>query len=163
MREIQLTQGMVAKVDDEDYERLSRHKWYANKSYSVWYARRVEKLPDGKWVTIRMHREIMGAKPGQQLDHIDGNGLNNTRSNLRFATNQENARNRGFRSDNTSGFKGVSWNDQRGKWTAYIRLNGKQKHIGVFDSVVKAACAYDAAALDAYGQFARLNFPLTNT
>jgi hypothetical protein len=152
MREIPLTQGKVALVDDEDYERLSCHKWRALRNKNRWYAMR-----DGGGRKILMHREIMGAPQGLQVDHIDGNGLNNQSCNLRICTNAENQHNQGVRSSNTSGFKGVSWYKRYRKWQVAIRIDGERKYLGYFSNKVEAARAYDNAAKRYHGEFARLN------
>ncbi len=92
-------------------------------------------------------------------DHIDGNGLNNRRSNLRPASNSQQVANQGVRSDNTSGYKGVTWREDRGKWEAKIQSGGKRRCLGLFDDKIEAAKVYDHAALEAFGEFAVLNFP----
>jgi hypothetical protein len=149
MREISLTQGQIALVDDEDYEYLSQWKWQARKAKNGWYARRWTSQRAGKRYIVGMHTEIMGCAPSQLVDHEDGDGLNNQRSNLRFATTAQNALNQPAR--NRSGYKGVRLAQDTGKWRAVISL-------GSFDSPEEAARAYDAAALIHHGEFARLNF-----
>lgn len=156
-REIVLTRGKVAIVDAADYEWLNQWQWHARSDGYVWYAARHERLPDGTQVTIRMHRQILGAVPGALVDHCDMNGLNNRRSNLRLASMQENQRNRNAQSNNTSGYKGVSWHQRHGKWYAHITVDGRRKHLGHFDTAEEAANAYNEAACIHYGEFARLN------
>lgn len=95
-----------------------------------------------------------------QLDHVDGNGLNNTRANLRPATNAQNNHNERLRATNTSGYKGVHWVRTNSKWRAEIRIDGRNRHFGYFVDPLDAARAYDAAARSAFGAFACLNFPL---
>lgn len=153
-KQILLTQEKVALVDDADYEWLIQRKWHAHRSHKAWYARR----PEGRNQTVFMHREIMNASTGEEVDHIDGNSLNNTRANLRLCTMTQNQRNKPKFSNNTSGYKGVSWSKQKNKWHARIYTMGRNVHIGLFDSAVEAALAYDIAALAYYGEFARLNF-----
>src|SRR5690348_9141568 len=90
MKTIALTHGLEAKVDDEDFERLSQFKWYAAKNKHLWYARRGVYIGDGEMRMLGMHRFIMNAVPGQVVDHRDGNTLNNQKSNLRFCTYTQN-------------------------------------------------------------------------
>lgn len=106
-----------------------------------------------------MHREIMQAPAGMVVDHIDGNGLNNRRSNLRLCTRMQNSRNRRKNRDSTTEFKGV-WRDKRtGRCYAQIRFKGKNLYVGVFDTAIEAARAYDRKALELFAEFAHLNFP----
>ena len=155
-REIPLSQGKVAIVDAQDFERLARFKWFANRNSGIFYARRTISI-NGRKTVILMHRYILGLKPGDlQVDHRDGDGLNNTRANLRLATRSENQRNCGKRSKNTSGYKGVS--KRRQTWMVQIGLHGKKYHLGAFSSPIDAAFVYDAAALKMHGEFARTNF-----
>jgi hypothetical protein len=156
MREILLTQGQVAYVDDEDYEGLSRWQWYAMETNGIWYAMRTEKLPVKR--TICMHTSVMKTPDGLEVDHEDGNGLNNQRYNLRVATHTQNLWNTGVRRSNTSGYKGVSWHQHTGKWRSEIRIGGGQRlYLGVFEDITDAARAYNEAALLHHGEFARLN------
>lgn len=140
MKEINLTQGKVAQVDDEDYEFLSQYKWHANKNYQTYYAKRSDQR-DGISSIISMHRDIMGRSEGMQIDHIDGNGLNNQKSNLRFVTVRQNAQNK-KNINKTSKYPGVRWDKDRNKWRANIYINGKTKHLGRFESEEDAFCAY---------------------
>lgn len=159
-KEIQLTQGKVAIVDDGDYEYLSQFKWFARKNTNVWYAQRHSPYVDGKRKTIHMHREIMSASGEHKVDHLDGNGLNNVRSNLRLATQAQNQYNRPKQANNASGFKGVHLRASDNVWVAHITHDGIRKHLGRFSSSEEAARAYDAAAKEFHGEFARLNFDL---
>lgn len=151
MKEIPLTQGMVALVDDEDFEGLSRFRW----CYDNGYARRKEMSDGGKWENILMHRVILNARSGIDGDHKDENTLNNRRSNLREATRSQNGSNRGRPSNNTSGFKGVSWHKHHCKWGAHIRVNWKLIHLGYFTKAEDAASAYATAAREYFGEFYR--------
>jgi len=162
MKEIALTKGKVAIVDDEDFERLNRHKWTAttDKGRKLWYAYRQEKSLSGKYIAIKMHREIMGVGPYDQLDvdHRDRNGLNNQKYNLRACTRSQNLCN--MVRFNPSGYKGVSLQTRGKKWVAKIQINGKQIYLGIFTQKEDAARAYDRAALKYHGEYSRLNFPL---
>ena len=155
MREIPLSRGLVALVDDEDFERLSKFKWYASPAYAV----RNGKDADGKAMQIRMHREILNAKPDQEVDHVNRNGFDNRRENLRLCSHAENVRNRSSYKNNSSGFKGVSFHKGTGKWQARIRIDERLQHLGVHATAEEAARAYDAAAIEIHGKFASLNFP----
>lgn len=145
--DIQLTHGFVTVVDDADFEWLSQMKWRVRAKRYTHYAVR-----DGAW----MHRLILNAPAGVDVDHRDGNGLNNRRSNLRLATPVEQRRNTKRRSDNTSGFKGVI--KQGDAWRARINIgNGRCLHLGYFSTAEEAGRAYDAAAREHFGEFARTN------
>jgi len=150
---IPLTQGKTAIVDEQDYARLSKHKWHALKRGGLWHAVRQK--------GIYMHRVILDAQKGQEVDHIDGDGLNNTRSNLRFVSRQQNMMNSRKKSALASSkFKGVWWDRNLRKWRAGINLDGDCVHIGLFDSEEDAARAYDRRAREAFGPFAHLNLEL---
>ena len=154
VRYIPLTQGKYAIVDAEDYERVSRYKWCLSRTGNQLYAYRKHR---GK--TIRMHQFIMKPPKGMVVDHIDGNGLNNRRSNLRICTRPENNLNRRRNPNTATGFKGV-WRDKKtGKYWAHTQLKGKRIRLGAFDTAVEAAHAYDRKAIELFGEFARLNFP----
>lgn len=143
-RTIPLTQGKFALVDEEDYEELSKYKWYHNKGYAQ---RHIRKL-DGTRSTIQMHLQLMG----KWADHRNRNGLDNQKMNLRAATRGENNRNVSRRKDNTSGFKGV-YRD-RHKWRAEINVNGEKIHLGMFATLEDAHAAYVKAAVKHHGDFA---------
>jgi hypothetical protein len=159
VKEIALNNGKVAIVDDADYEWLKQRTWHARKGRDskTFYAGTNTSRKEPPRKLLLMHRVIVGAEPGQQVDHIDGNGLNNCRNNLRFCTNTENQYNKPMPVNNTSGYKGVSMHKHSKKWRATIGHSGKHKHIGYFDSPEEAARAYDDAALRQFGEFARLN------
>lgn len=160
MKIIFLNQNKIALVDDEDYEYLNQWKWSAYLDHNKWYAIRTIKLENNKQKQIKMHRLIMQAKENQEIDHEDGDGLNNQKYNLRIATHQQNLFNRGKNKNNTSGFKGVRL-DKRVKlrpWQAIIKINYKWKHLGMYETAEEAAMAYDQAAKELHGEFANLNF-----
>jgi hypothetical protein len=137
-------------VSDEDFEHLSQFHLQADEHGSVSGIFKSKKR-------MLLPRYIMNAPDDMEVDHIDGNRLNNQRSNLRLATSSQNKINRGPRSDNKSGYKGVSWHKQRNKWTARIMVNGFYKHLGLFDEIENAVEAYNQAATKYYGSFAWLN------
>ncbi len=150
-----LSQGKHAIVDVEDYEQLRRHKWSVMIRGSKIYAVRKER---GK--TILMHREIMKPPQGMVVDHIDGNGLNNRRCNLRICTLQQNAWNRRPVRNATSQYLGVYRRTSRPEeWYACVGSGRNKVYLGPFESEVEAALARDRKALERYGEFARLNFP----
>lgn len=162
MKEILLTKGKVALVDDEDYERLSRYRWQALRHRKTWYACRTAHSEGERWTSL-MHREILGiTNRHEEVDHKDGNGLDNRRENLRVASLSQNRFNAGKYSTNKSGYKGVSFHTATGRWVASIRANNKQFFLGRFDDPVDAARAYDRKALELHQEFARLNFPKEN-
>ena len=113
---------------------------------------------DGKQTSVRMHRVITGAPKSRQVDHINGNGLDNTRINLRLCDASQNQANRGKPINCKSGFKGVSWNKQKRKWIAFIQVLGKHIYLGGFDCKIYAARVYDEKAKEVFGEFARTNF-----
>lgn len=144
-------------VDDEDYEELIKYKWHAQPDDSRWYANR--KVGKGRLdKTVSMHRIIMGDTTGVQYDHIDGNGLNNQKSNLRIATHRENMRNRKNNSIGSSRYKGVCWHKRVKKWQSRIGMDCKRICLGYYDSEEEAARAYDIKARELFKEFARLNF-----
>ena len=157
MKRIKLTKGQFALVDNEDFDKLNQWKWQIQNDRRTFYARTRQRIGK-KRPSFRMHRVIMKAKKGQQIDHRDGNGLNNQKSNLRFCTRSQNHMNEGPRGG-TSKFKGVSWHKRIKKWTCQIKSSQRQRHIGYFDNEIEAAKAYDRAAIELFGEFARPNFP----
>jgi hypothetical protein len=153
MKEIKLTQGKVALVDDEDFEYLNQWKWTAKQCGIFYYAVRRKKT-DGKSIQYYMHRVILNTPTCLQVDHIDHDGLNNQKHNLRNCTCSQNRMNRIPRSK--SGYLGVYY--VKHYIVAQFPINGKMTHLGMFDTEELAAKKYDEYALKYYGEFANLNF-----
>lgn len=171
VREVPLTRGIVALVDEADWHRelsvtfVDGRTWRGTLAEPSWFAvvRGAKAYAGSKVIgkaDLSLHRAIMCAGVGQIVDHIDGNGLNNRRSNLRFATQQQNCQNRRAMLGCSSRFKGVSFVSASGRWHAYIKHNQKRTHLGFFDDEEAAARAYDEAARLFFGEYAKLNFPL---
>ena len=156
-RIIPLTKGKVAIVDDEDFESLSPHLWYAVKSRNTWYAKR-DVYMNGRCRTLPIHRAILDIPVGFEVDHINGDGLDNRKVNLRVATHAQNmANSRHTMSKNHSGYRGVY--NKRGRWYAQITIRGHCFYLGIYQNPIDAAHAYDVAAFEHFGDFAILNFP----
>lgn len=156
-RLIELTQGAFAVVDVLDYDRVNNHSWFAiDKGENTLYAGR-NHWKGGKRLTQTMHNFILGTS-NTIIDHIDMDGLNNTRSNLRECTNQENCMNQRNKKNTSSKYKGVSLVKVSGRYKAAIGFNYKTIYLGSFDSEVEAAKAYDCKASEIFGEYARLNF-----
>lgn len=153
-RKIPLTQGQFALVDAEDFERISKFKWYAHKKNGVFYAMRMVGGRKNRKM-IPMHAEIMNTPKGMETDHRDGNGLNNRQNNLRVCTHAENSRNKGKHRDNTSGYKGVYWHKQIKRWIARIMVNGKAIHLGSFINKESAHRSYLKNCRKYHGEFAK--------
>jgi len=153
MKEIELTRGKVALVDDENFEYLNQWKWMARESGNNYYAvRGVRK--NRKLQNIAMHRIIMNTSNELQVDHIDHNGLNNQKSNLRNCTEIQNLRNR--IPYGRSKYLGVSM--EKLHFRARISINNKRVHLGSFQNEIDAAIAYDTKAKELYKEYANLNF-----
>jgi hypothetical protein len=154
-----LGKGIFAKVDSDCPPEILEQKWSANRktpgrTYAYRTTRKTE--PNGK-THQTLHAQLMGAERGREVDHINGDTLDNRRSNLRICGHLENGCNlRKWSTPTTSKYKGVS--SRQGKWRAYISPKGRQKHLGTFDSEIEAAKAYDEAAKKLFGNFACLNF-----
>lgn len=175
-RDVLLSHGFVALIDDDDWERslpvhfvggatadivISEYTWQAHigKRYRFPYARTFMRPDRGSGIRgILLHRAITGAKPGQLVDHINGNTLDNRKSNIRICSARQNMQNSG-RHNGASQFKGVCRSRRNSRrWMAKIRIENTQVVLGYFDEEADAARAYDAAAVAHYGEFARLNF-----
>lgn len=155
VKKIPLTQGKFALVDDADYEMLMEFNWCANHRGRTWYA---ACNPHSKG--IYMHRLILNTPKGMDTDHINGDGLDNRRCNLRSCSHSGNLQNQQIRDEKkTSKYKGVSFNKRTGKWVAQITVENKYVFIGRFTSELQAALAYDKVAVKHSSEFARTNFP----
>jgi hypothetical protein len=152
LEKIKLTRGKYTIVDDEDYDFLMHFKWCAYIGYNTYYAFNRS--------AGMMHRLILDiGNSAIRVDHIDGDGLNNQKSNLRSATRSQNSYNREKQYNNTTGYKGL-WYDKRGNGLYYVTIgfNGKKYYIGCFKTAIEAAMAYDEAAKELHGDFSNLNF-----
>lgn len=154
-KEIILPCGRIALVDDQDFNLVSQFKWRSFSPRNVFYAVANIKAPKGKGHGLLMHRLLMGVK-GKSIDHINGNGLDNRRENLRLATAKQNAFNIPKRKGCTSRFKGVSWDASKKRWESKLMADRKI-FIGRFSDEVEAAKAYDNAAVEHFGSFAKTN------
>ena len=154
MKEIQLN-GYVTLVDDEDFERISKIKWSTYKVENTVYviAKPWDKL-NKKYLTFRLHRVIMNCTdPNVEIDHIDGNGLNNQKYNLRLATHSQNMMNRRMQKNNTTGYRGVFKNNQGMRYRALIRFNKKLIWLGSYLTPQEASAVYEAKAKELFGSF----------
>lgn len=143
---------MYAIVDDDDYDSLIVYRWSfnghcANSSFVI----------NGRKITIGMHRIIMNAPNGMEVDHINGNPLDNRKCNLRICTHEQNSRNKKMHTNKNGQYKGTTPHGKH--WRATIRHNKSDLHLGTFKTEIEAAKAYDTAARLYYGEFAQLNFP----
>ncbi|MHC4799928.1 MAG: AP2 domain-containing protein, partial [Planctomycetota bacterium] len=159
-----LSQNKFAIVDADDYERLNKYKWCLSKAPHTNYAltrlkARPVKPKRAKRKAILMHRFILNAPRHLVVDHINHNGLDNRKSNLRLCTRAQNCYNSRSFNNKSSRYKGVSWDKQRKRFVAYIRCNGKCYNLGRFKSETEAARAYDKKAKELFGEYAYLNFP----
>jgi len=157
IRYIPLTQGKYAVVDAADYERAAPFSWHASNSGARTYA---YSNMNGK--TVSLHRFLMNAPKGLVVDHIDHDGLNDRRSNLRVCTQRQNLYNSRPKGK-SSRFKGVCWDKARKRWVVYIRHGGRTRFVGHFTDEIEAAKAYDRAAAELFGEYAYLNFPVGAT
>lgn len=159
---VTLTHGYVAVIDAADVSLVEGFNWYAFCHYRAdgalrtVYALRKTSLRDGPRRTALLHRQLMQPPDYMQIDHIDGDGLNNRRENMRIVTHQQNQQNTRISCKNTSGVKGVCWDIGKNKWRAKISIGGKQKYLGLFTCIQAAAAAYAAASEKHHGKFGRL-------
>lgn len=151
-----LDKGKSTLVDGQDAHLLREYSWHASPMGRNWYVV-ASKTANGKKRTLLLHRLITGAPHGVEVDHINGDGLDNRRCNLRLCNHAENLRNSRRSSANRSGFKGVHWHNASGKWRAQIQCLSVRRHLGLFDSISDAVAAYNAAAFEVHGEFARVN------
>lgn len=156
MKEIELSQGKKASVDDRDFEWLNQWKWYCTpiKRGTCYAARHI--YIGGKRTNLFMHQLLLITPERMEIDHLDGNGLNNTRNNIRICSHAENIHNSSA-IIKSSRFKGVSWHAKDKRWRAQIAVNGTRVHLGQFTDEREAAFAYNKAAVLYFGEFARLN------
>jgi len=155
MKKILLTQNRVVLVDSDDFERLSKHKWYYH--HTGYAVRNFTDPLTKKRNTVFLHREVLGVKKGEYIDHINLDKLNCTKLNLRLTTYHLNNHNKNPQKNNTSGYRGVHLRKDSGKWRAYIVVNRLRHHLGSFIKREDAITAYNNAALKYYGEYAKLN------
>lgn len=155
MREIVLAGGLIARIDDSDFDLADRYSWCACRSGKIIYAA-TKIRRDGRRRNAFLHRLLLNARADMVVDHVDGDGLNNCRSNLRLATRSQNRANTRIRRGGAR-FKGV-YPYGAGRYAANITFRGKTRFLGSFDTAEEAARAFDAAAKEIHGEFAGLNF-----
>ena len=151
---IKLTRGGHTIVDGSDFKYLSQFNWHKNH-----YGYAVRSVSGGR--KILMHREIMDTPKGLDTDHINHNPLDNRKVNLRVCEHGQNQANHTIQKNNTSGFKGVYWHNQRQKWWARLQYKGKQRSLGLYSDKIDAAKAYNRGAIQYFGEYANLNIGVT--
>jgi len=157
MKLIPLTQGYFTKVDNDDFNKFAIYRWFSIKSRNgIRPSRQIS--VNGKIIQIQLSRAIMKFPENMQVDHINGDTLDNRKCNLRICTPSENSHNRKKSAFNTSGYKGVSWDKRNKKWRVMISCNNKQYYLGLFIDKIKAAKKYDIKAKELHKEFANLNF-----
>ena len=156
MKEIKIKPCGSALVDDDDYERLNQYKWYLSQHrYSCHVARSEWDDERKRNVTVYMHQDVIGKKEGFEIDHVNGNGLDNRRSNLRHCSRSQNQMNCSSR-DRKSKYKGV-YATRHGRWIAQLCFNRNHFYVGTYETEEAAAIAYNKIATEKYGEFAKLN------
>lgn len=155
MKEIPLTQGKVALIDDDMFDRVSYFKWSADKSGKNYYARTNIGV-DGKEKSFKIHQLLLGFPKNCDIDHINGDGLLNTKDNLRLCSHSENCRNSSLKINNVSGFRGVHWHKNNKKWVAQINKNGKRVNLGYFINIEDAVIVFNKASKEIYKEFSRV-------
>lgn len=159
MKTVSLTNSdKVALVDDADYAAVSRFSWALSDGYAIRYVPVSEHGERGKYRCQKMHIFLLGKRPGHDIDHKDGDPLNNQRSNLRHATKSQNNFNQ-RKTRGVSQYKGVYWHKIADKWHAQVCIDKRRIYLGLFTDESAAARAYDSAAVRYFGKFVRLNFP----
>ncbi len=155
---IKLSNNQNVNIDDDDFNKVNIYRWKRNKGLKTDYAAKTIYLGDGKWKTILMHRFILGIKDRNILvDHIDGDGLNNKKENLRICTRSQNSANRTSKKNGTSKYLGVCAIKRESIWQAHVRKDKKIYYLGRFLNEADAAIAYNKKATELHGEFARLN------
>lgn len=156
---IPLSRGLFALVDEADFETVNQHKWFASKGSRTFYAARNVVL-DGRRTVVRMHQVLLGMPKDVDIDHVNGDGLDNRRANLRTTSRSQNNFNQHRKQRGCSSkYRGVTWSRYHGKWQAQIKAHGKYKLIGRFDDELEAALAYDAAGAARDAKHFAPNFP----
>lgn len=153
-KKVPLTQGYVALIDEEDWPLVAGYKWHAIRVRRVVYAQ-----ASAEGGAVYMHRVITGAAKGQEVDHINDDGIDNRRANLRICSTRQNQYNSRSRRGSSSRFKGVGFNISKNRWVAEINIEGRRIYLGRHRTEEAAARAYDKAARKYQGEFARLNLP----